>query len=115
MTLTHTFLRRAASAGSLALTAGALAGCDLNKTLHVTDVDVATPTAVANKAGLPVVYAGGKADFQNAFGNTDEAITLPGLLTDELRDIDTFPTRIEVDQRNITTVAGGLQTTNGTI
>jgi hypothetical protein len=40
---------------------------------------------------------------------------MPGLLTDELRDIDTFPTRIEVDQRNITTVAGGLQTTNGTL
>ena len=62
-----------------------------------------------------MVYAGGRADFQNALGNTDEAVTLPGLLTDELRDIDTFPTRIEVDQRNITTVSGGMQTTNGTI
>ncbi|AHG90171.1 membrane or secreted protein [Gemmatirosa kalamazoonensis] len=123
MTYTHAFLRRGAlrgavrgaAAGSLAVAASALSACDLNKTLHVTDVDVATPGAVANKAGLPVVYAGGRADFSVAFGGTDHAVTMPGLLTDELRDIDTFPTRIEVDQRNITTVAGGLQTTNGTI
>src|SRR5438105_13091659 len=115
MTYTNAFLRRAASASSLALAAGALGGCDLTKTLHVSDVDVATPSAVASKAGLPAVYAGGRADFELAFGGTDHAVTMPGLLTDELRDIDTFPTRIEVDQRNITTIAGGLQTTNGTL
>ena len=123
MTYTHAFLRRGAfrgamrgaAAGSLAIAASALTGCNLDKTLKVTDVDVATPDAVANKAGLPAVYAGGRADFSLALGGTDHAVTMPGLLTDELRDIDTFPTRIEVDQRAITTVSGGLQTTNGTI
>jgi hypothetical protein len=125
MTYTHAFLRRAASASSLAVAAASLAGCNLDKTLKITDVDVATPTAVGNKAGLPVVYAGGRADFSAALGGTpgnpptgnsgDNAVTMPGLLTDELRDIDTFPTRIEVDQRRITTVSEGLQTTNGTL
>jgi hypothetical protein len=115
MTSMNSLLRRAAPAGAVTLAACAMAACNLDKTLHVTDVDVATPTAVANKAGLPVIYAGGRADFALALGGTDHAVTMPGLLSDELRDIDTFPTRIEVDQRNITTVAGGLQTTNGTI
>jgi hypothetical protein len=98
---------RAIVTGSLALAASTL-GCDLNKTLNVDDVDVATPESVASKAGLPVVYAGGRADFQLAVGGTDHAVTFPGLLSDELRDIDTFPTRIEVDQRN-------TQITNGTL
>src|SRR6185312_1230884 len=98
--------------------AGALGGCDLDKTLKVTDVDVATPDAIGNKTGLPVAYAGGRADFAASIGGTpgnlatgnsgDNAVTMPGLLTDELRDIDTFPTRIEVDQRNV-------QVTNGTL
>ncbi len=115
--LTHSFRRgavRAASAGTLALAGASLAACNLDETISVPDVDVATPEAVANRAGLPVIYAGGRADFSLAFGGTDHAVTMPGLLADELRDIDTFPTRIEVDQRNITP-SNGLFTTNGTI
>ena len=54
-----------------------------------------------------MLYGGGLSDFQQALTGIDAAITFPGVLTDELRDIDTFPTRIEVDQRN-------MQVTNGT-
>lgn len=100
--------RRIASLGALALGGLAATACNLDQVLKVKDVDVATPASVSNLAGLPVVYAGGLADFQNEFTNTDGSITLPGLLTDELRDIDTFPTRIEVDQRS-------TQVTNGTV
>ncbi len=96
------------SLSALALGGLALTACNLDKTLHVDDVDVATPASVSNAAGLPVVYAGGLADFQQQFTSTDGAVTLPGLMTDELRDIDTFPTRIEVDQRT-------TQVTNGTV
>ena len=100
--------RRLASLSALALGGLAATACNLDKVLKVTDVDVATPTSVNNVSGLPVVYAGGLADFQNELTTVDGSITLPGLLADELRDIDTFPTRIEVDQRS-------TQVTNGTV
>src|SRR6185437_2211300 len=82
--------------------------CSVDRALTVGDVDVATPGTLNNAAGLPVLYGGGLSDFQQAFTGIDAAITFPGVLTDELRDIDTFPTRIEVDQRN-------TQLTNGTL
>ena len=107
-TASHGSWRRLVVMSALALGGLAATACNLDKTLHVDDVDVATPTSVASAAGLPVIYAGGRADFQNALTAVDGSITLPGLLADELRDIDTFPTRIEVDQRS-------TQVTNGTV
>jgi hypothetical protein len=103
--------RIARSLGTTTLAAlGAIAfgACSVDRTLSVADVDVATLTNLDNPAGLPVLYGGGLADFQQSFTGTDHAITMPGLLADELRDIDTFPTRIEVDQRH-------TQVTNSTV
>lgn len=94
-------LASASAVASAIAVAAALGGCNLDKTLAVKDVDVALPASVNNAAGLDVLYAGARAELQVAIGYVDAAITLPGLLTDELRDIDTFPTRIQVDQRNI--------------
>ena len=88
----------AVAAGALALAATA---CNLDKVLKVQDQDVTTLPQVTNASGLPTLYGGGLADFQQALSGVDASITLPGLLTDELRDIDTFPTRIEVDKRDI--------------
>ncbi|MDB4876602.1 MAG: rane or secreted protein [Gemmatimonadetes bacterium] len=95
-------------AGVAALSGIALGACSVDRALAVSDVDVATVDNLNSAAGLPVLYGGGLSDFQQALTGTDAAITMPGLLTDELRDIDTFPTRIEVDQRN-------TQLTNGTV
>ena len=100
---------RYAALASLAVVGVAVTSCNLDKTLKVPDVDVATPESTASAAGLPVVYAGGLADFQQQINYVDGSVDLPGLLTDELRDIDTFPTRISVDQR------GPIQTNNGTV
>ena len=99
-TASHRTWRRIASLSALALGGLAATACNLDKVLKVNDVDVATPASVASVSGLPVLYAGGLADFQAELTAVDGSITLPGLMTDELRDIDTFPTRIEVDQRN---------------
>jgi hypothetical protein len=93
--------------GIVAATATA---CNLDRALKVDDVDVATPESVGSAAGLNVLYAGGRSDTQNAITGTDAAITMPGLLADELRDIDTFPTRIEVDQRQTQVRNGTVQT-----
>lgn len=100
---------RCAAMASLAVAGVALTGCNLDKTLKVQDVDVATPESTASAAGLPVVYGGGLADFQQQINYVDGTVDLPGLLTDELRDIDTFPTRISVDQR------GPIQINNTTV
>lgn len=124
MTSMNGFTRRhAARLGSrlagytgLALVGIAASACNLDKTLKVTDVDNTDPGSVINAAGLPTLYAGGLADFEVAVNGTDATVTMPGLITDELRDIDTFPTRIEVDKRDITTTAADrLQGNNGTI
>jgi hypothetical protein len=100
-------------ATTLAAVSVAATACNLDKALKVNDVDVATLTNLFNKPGLPVLYGGALSDFQVQLTGTDASVTMPGLLTDELRDIDTFPTRIEVDQRHIT-MAGTL-TTNATL
>ena len=100
---------RYAAAASLAAVGIALTGCNLDKTLKVQDIDVATPASTSSAAGLPVLYGGGLADFQQQMNYVDGTVDLPGLLTDELRDIDTFPTRIQVDQR------GPIQINNGTV
>ena len=100
---------RCVAHAALAVAAIAATACNLDKTLKVQDVDVATPASTASAAGLPVLYAGGLADFQQQMNYVDGSVDLPGLLTDELRDIDTFPTRISVDQR------GPIQINNGTV
>lgn len=93
---------------AVAATGLALSACNTDRALSVSDVDVATLANLDNPSGLPVLYGGGLADFQVALTGTDAAITMPALLTDELLDIDTFDTRIQVDQRNI-------QLTNSTV
>jgi hypothetical protein len=105
--------RTAIVSTTLAAVALGATACNLDKTLHVDDIDVATLGNLFNKPGLPVLYGGALSDFQVQLTGTDASVTMPGLLTDELRDIDTFPTRIEVDQRHAT--MAGPYTTNGTL
>lgn len=100
--------RRIALAAATTVVGLTAEACSVDRVLTVQDVDVATPESLQGTAGLPVLYAGGLSEFMVALTGTDHSITMPGLLTDELQDIDTFPTRIEVDQRNI-------QVTNGTV
>jgi hypothetical protein len=82
-----------------------IAGCNTDKILSVTDPDVALPSALTGAAALPTLRAGAIGDFGAAFdGPTGdvEQVTLAGLLSDELVNTETFPTRIEIDQRAMT-------------
>lgn len=81
----------------------ALAGCNSKDLLTVPDVDVVKPASLSGKAALPNVLAAAIGDFQVAFGgsSSDEGqAQMSGLLTDEFINAESFPTRIEVDQRN---------------
>ncbi len=91
-----------ATAGVFA--AVAITACTSEKILDVSDVDVATPASLEARSALPVVHAGAIGDFQVAFsGSTgsEGQVNMSGLFTDELLFAETFPTRLEVDKRQI--------------
>jgi hypothetical protein len=79
-----------------------LSGCDSKKILKVTDPDVASPNALDDPSALPALRAGAVGAFGTAYNGTnsdEEQVQLAGSLGDELINTETFPTRIEFDQR----------------
>src|SRR5215204_7759918 len=84
-----------------ALTLSLVAACSADQILDVEDIDVAVPESVNDPAALPSILAGALGDFGNAWngGGDFNQITLAGQLSDELHNTETFPTRIEQDQR----------------
>lgn len=94
-------LRRHVAVAGAALVTG-LAACSPDDVLVVEDIDVATPQSLESESALPVLRAGAIGDFSVAFdGGDDNVITYTGLLSDEYVNAETFPTRIEIDQRSI--------------
>lgn len=97
----------------LAVTAAALA-CNTDRILQVNDPDVARPTALQGAAALPTLRNGAIGNFGNAYngGAADvEQVHLSALLSDEFINTETFPTRIEIDQRAISTTNTSLANT----
>jgi len=98
----------------------AQAGC--NDPLTVKLPDVIPPSALSDSGALATLRAGAIGDFDLAYtgdhpdgsGGTGEGVILyGGLLADEFVNSETFPTRIQVDSRNITYAAGS--TTNADV
>src|SRR5213596_2197165 len=88
-----------------AMMAAAIIACDQNKILQVTDPDVARPEALIGVSAIPTLRAGAIGDFGVAYNgqNADvEQVHLSALLGDEFINTETFPTRIEIDQRAMT-------------
>lgn len=110
MNQTRVYLRAVRSAVLLAALLP-LTACDLDSMLEVPDPEVASPTSLQGIAGLPVVLAGAKADFQLAFsgGTIEGHSAITGLFTDELYYASTFPTRIQVDRREIQEVNSTME------
>ena len=89
---------------------GGLAACNQDKLLTVPTPDVVLPKDLTGAAVLPNAYAAALGDFQVAyggsggnvtgtFGSTEGLVLMSGLLSDELLDAETFPTRLELDRR----------------
>lgn len=97
-----TLTRHVSRVALLGVAALAFAACT-NDLLTVPDVDVVKPEALGGKSSLPSVLAAAIGDFGVAFGgsNADEGQNeMSGLLADEFVNSESFPTRIEVDQRS---------------
>ena len=82
--------------------------CSPDRILEVEDIDVALPPSIEGPEALPSLLAGAIGDFGTAYNGGVQSsglaldlnqVTLSGLISDELINTETFPTRIEVDQR----------------
>ena len=79
---------------AIVLLGGTLSSCNL----EVFDPDIVQPEDVADPASLPIAIAGVVGDFQLMY---DDIARYTGLLTDEFILAGTFPTRVQVDQRDM--------------
>ena len=90
---------------ALAVLAGGLTSCNLD----VFDPDIIRPEDVADPASIPIAITGLVGDFQEAM---DNYVRKSGMLTDEFILAGTFPTRVQVDQRDMlvdnATLTGGM-------
>jgi starch-binding outer membrane protein, SusD/RagB family len=86
----------------VACAAVSLSGCDSKQILTVTDPDVARPVALDAPSALPALRAGAIGSFGIAYNgqsSDEEQVHLSASLGDEFINTETFPTRIEFDQR----------------
>ncbi|MGH7719876.1 MAG: hypothetical protein ACREON_13665, partial [Gemmatimonadaceae bacterium] len=95
---------------SLALAAGlTLPACSLDEILSIEDPDAATPASLEGKDALPALLAGAIGDLQVGYagdggstGAGEGIVNYGGLLADEFISTESFPTRVPIDQRDLT-------------
>jgi starch-binding outer membrane protein, SusD/RagB family len=99
--MTNPMFRRRGLA--LALTMLVAAGCSTDEVLSVEDPDVVRPGALNDAANLPVLLTSAYAEVLAGYnGGTFEGIVnYSALLADEFIQTESFPTRFEVDTRNM--------------
>jgi len=80
----------------------ALGACSTDSILEVNDPDLVTPENVQGAKGADLFWAGALGQFASAFssGGGGQAV-YSGMITDEFHLSGTFPTRNEVDRREI--------------
>lgn len=93
----HRHWTRALLAPLAVVLALGLAGCE-EGLLEVNDPDVVQPDALQGPDAVPIRINGIIGDFHDAY---DDYVLYTGLLTDEMILAGTFPTRIDVDERNV--------------
>jgi starch-binding outer membrane protein, SusD/RagB family len=88
-----------------------LSACGIDSLLDITDPDVADPARFQDAAALPAFRAAAIGDFSVAFDAAagDNYINYTGMFSDELINAETFPTRIEIDRRDIQENNSNLQ------
>ena len=84
------------------LVATGFAACDTDQLLNVVDPDIVTPGDVVGEKGAELYWAGAVGLFANAYssGGGGQAV-YSGMMSDEFHLSGTFPTRNEVDRREM--------------
>jgi hypothetical protein len=99
-------LARAALGLAAPLAAAALAACNIDETVEVQALDQVSPAALNDSTALPTFVAGAQTDFQVAYSGSaiveGAQVSMSALFTDEMIQTESFPTRYEVDTRNVT-------------
>lgn len=98
--------RGTTSVAALLLASLVASGCNTDTLLQVVDPDLVTPDAVTQ---AELYWAGAIGDFTSAVSGSDGVRTYVGLFTDEFLHSGTFPTRLEVDERNISITNGTME------
>jgi len=89
------------TAAVLLATVGA-ASCDTDRLLEVVDPDIVTPADVVGAKGAELYWAGAIGLFAQAFSSgAGGQVVYSGMLADEFHLSGTFPTRNEVDRREM--------------
>ena len=93
--------RNVRSLAAFVLVVAAVTACSVEEILDVDDIDVALPESVQDSAALPAVLGGAVGNFGSMYngGGDVNQVTLSGQISDEFINTETFPTRIEIDQR----------------
>jgi starch-binding outer membrane protein, SusD/RagB family len=89
------------------------AACDTEELLNLTDPDVVFPSALTDSSSLPAFRAAAIGDLIQSYsgggGDGDNLINYSGMLSDELVNSETFPTRIQIDIRKIDELNSNVQ------
>jgi len=101
--MTTLTVRRAGLAALTALAMSLAAGCSTDEVLTVNDPDVVRPEAINDPAALPVYLTSAYSEVLAGYdgGVYEGMINMSGLLSDEFIQTESFPTRFEVDTRNM--------------
>lgn len=95
------------------LTAGMLVGasaCNTDDLLEVIDPDLVTPANVQGAKGAELFWAGALGQFGEAYsGSGGGMVAYTGMFSDEFHLSGTFPTRNEVDRREIDEQNGTME------
>ena len=101
--MTYPMLRRRGRKALAVLTMFIAAGCSTDEVLSVEDPDVVRPGSLNDPANLPVLLTSAYAEVLGGYngGVFEGIVNYSGLLADEFIQTESFPTRFEVDTRNM--------------
>jgi hypothetical protein len=101
--MTNPMVRRRGRNALAALTLLLAAACSADEVLNVEDPDVVRPGSLNDPANLPVLLTSAYAEVLAGYngGVFEGLVNYSGLLADEFIQTESFPTRFEVDTRNM--------------
>ena len=101
--MTNQRVRRVGVTALAVIAMSLAAGCSTDEVLSVNDPDVVRPESLDDVANLPVYLSSAYAEVLGGYdgGAFEGLVNMSGLLGDEFIQTESFPTRFEVDTRNM--------------